>query len=125
MPEQPQESAAARQRERHERQEEILAEFEEVVDDVKFPSNSAELRAEYRTDPDEVVAEEESLGSVLDRLDDEYEDEISAREAVLEEFGEAEHANPADQVEQEAAEVQRETEGVVEDVDEGPSADRS
>lgn len=47
-----------------------------------------------------------------------YEDEIAAREAVLEEIGEAEHANLARRTEKEAAGVQRETEEV--DEDEGP-----
>lgn len=113
----PDEQAERRQPDRHQRQEEILTEFENAVDDVKFPSNSAEIKAELRDAPDEVVAEEESLGSVLDRLDDEYEDEISAREAVLEEFGEAEHAAPETTERREAAETERETTGVVDDVD--------
>ncbi|MFB6220744.1 MAG: hypothetical protein ABEH90_04830 [Halolamina sp.] len=113
----PQEEAERRVRDRFERQEEILQEFEDIVDDVKFPTNTAELRAEYREAPDEVVGEEESLGSVLDRLDDEYEDELAAREAILEELGQAEHTNPAEQFEKEAAEVERETTGVVDEVD--------
>lgn len=117
----PQERAEQRQHERYERQEDIFEYVERLVDDVKFPTNAAELRAEYRDAPDEVVYEEESLGSVLDRLDDEYEDELAAREAIFEELGEAEHAKPAEQFEKEAAEVQRETEGVVENVDEEDS----
>lgn len=61
-----------------------------------------------------MVGEEESLGSVLDRLDDEYDDELTARTAILEELGEAEHTKPA-----ETAEVQRETTGVVDGVRRG------
>lgn len=114
----PDEKAKRRQRERHERQAEILEEFEETVDDVKFPVHSAEIRAELRDAPDEVVAEEESLGSVLDRLDDEYEDPQDAREAILEELGEAEHATPAETERKEAAETERETTGVVDELDE-------
>mgnify|MGYP006282684717 FL=1 len=114
----PDQQAERRQHDRHERQEEILTEFENAVDDVKFPSNSAEIKAELRDAPDEVVAEEESLGSVLDRLDDEYEDEISAREAVLEEFGESEHADPEITERREVAETERETTGVVDEIDE-------
>ena len=114
----PDATAERRQRDRHERQAEIRSEFEAAVDDVKFPSNSAEIKAELRDAPDEVVAEEESLGSVLDRLDDEYEDEISAREAVLEEFGESEHADPEITERREVAETERETTGVVDEIDE-------
>ena len=117
MSDTPDENAERRQRDRHERQEEILTEFESAVDDVKFPSNSAEIKAELRDAPDEVVAEEESLGSVLDRLDDEYDDEQAAREAVMEELGEAEHADPAATERREVAETERETTGVVDDVD--------
>lgn len=119
----PQEAAARRQRERHERQEEIFEYVERLVDDVKYPTNSAELRTAYRDSPDEVVAEEESLGSALDRLDDEYEDEVAAREAIMEELGEAEHAKPAETTEKEAAEVERETTGVVDEVDEDEESD--
>jgi predicted transcriptional regulator len=90
---------------------------------VKFPTNTAELKAEYRTAPDEIVGEEESLGTVLDRLDDEYDDELTARKAILEELGEAEHADPDEQYEKEAAEVQRELEGVVDAVDEEDDSD--
>ncbi len=114
----PDEKAERRQRDRQERLDEIVQEFEEAVEDVKFPVHSAEIAAEYRDAPDEVVSEEESLGSVLDRLDDEYEDRESAREAILEELGEAEHANPAETEAKEAAETERETTGVVDDIDE-------
>ncbi|GAB7014256.1 hypothetical protein [Halolamina salina] len=114
----PDEQAERRQRDRRERQEEILSEFESAVDDVKFPSNSAEIRAELRDAPDEVVAEEESLGSVLDRLDDEFEDEQAARDAIMEELGEAEHADPATTEREEIAETERETTGVVDEIDE-------
>ena len=119
----PQEEAARRRRERHERREEIFEYVERLVDDVKYPTNSAELRTAYRDSPDEVVAEEESLGSALDRLDDEYEDEVAAREAIMEELGEAEHAKPAETTEKEAAEVERETTGVVDEVDEDEESD--
>jgi hypothetical protein len=112
------EKAERRQRDRHERQEEILEAFEAAVDDVKFPSNSAEIRAELRDAPDEVVAEEESLGSVFDRLDDEYEDEQAARDAIVAELGEAEHADPAATERREVAETERETTGVVDEVTE-------
>jgi len=112
------EQAERRQRDRREGQEAILSEFESAVDDVKFPSNSAEIRAELRDAPDEVVAEEESLGSVLDRLDDEFEDDEAARDAIMEELGEAEHADPATTEREEIAETERETTGVVDEIDE-------
>ena len=111
----PDQQAERRQHDRHERQEEILTEFENAVDDVKFPSNSAEIKAELRDAPDEVVAEEESLGSVLDRLDDEFEDEQAARDAIMEELGEAEHADPATTEREEIAETERETTGHVDE----------
>jgi len=113
----PDERAERRQRDRQQRQDEIIAEFEETIEGVKFPVHSAEIATEYRDAPDEVVAEEESLGSVLDRLDDEYDDEQTAREAILEELGEAEHASPAETERKEAAETERETTGVVDEVD--------
>lgn len=100
--------ARERQRERHNRQAEVFDHFESVVDDVKFPTSSAELAAAFRDEPDEVVGEEESLGSVFDRLDDEYEDEVAAREALLAELGEAEHADPATTEREEVAETRAE-----------------
>lgn len=105
----PADEAERRQHERTEHVENIVDHFESVVDDVKFPTTSAELHAEYRTAPDEVVGEEESLGDVLDRLDDEYETAQEAREAVLVELEEAEHtrfaANERKNVAEEAREV--------------------
>jgi hypothetical protein len=103
----PSEEAARRQRDRQQRQDEIIAEFEGAIEDVKFPVHSAEIAAEYRDAPDEVVAEEESLSSVLDRLDEEYDDELSAREAVLEEFGATDHDEPADLERERIAEAER------------------
>lgn len=119
----PQDEAAQRRRERHESREEIFEYVERLVDDMKYPTNSAEIRTAYRDSPDEIVAEEESLGSALDRLDDEYEDEVAAREAIMEELGEAEHAKPAETTEKETAEVERETTGVVDEVDEDEEPD--
>lgn len=113
----PDEQAERRQRDRQQRQDEIIQEFEETIEDVKFPVHSAEIAAEYRDAPDEVVAEEESLGSVLDRLDDEYDDPQTAREAILEELGEAEHATPAETERKEVAETEQETTGVVDEID--------
>lgn len=119
----PQDEAARRRRERHESREEIFEYVERLVDDMKYPTNSAEIRTAYRDSPQEIVGEEESLGSALDRLDDEYEDEVAAREAIMEELGEAEHAKPAETTEKEAAEVERETTGVVDEVDEDNEPD--
>ncbi|MFB6087375.1 MAG: hypothetical protein ABEJ85_02545 [Haloarculaceae archaeon] len=112
-----QDAARERQRERAERTEHIVDHFEAVAEGVTFPTTSAELAAEYRDAPDEVVGEEESLGSVLDRLDDEYESLPEAREAILEELGEAEHAAPADTEREEVAETRDEELDRVESVE--------
>lgn len=111
-----QDRAERRQHDRAERNERILDHFERLVDDVKFPANTAELRAELRDAPDE-VGESESLGSLLDRLDDEYADEQEARDAVVERLGEAEHASPEATEREEVAETRREQTGNVDDVD--------
>lgn len=103
--------AKERQHERAERTERILRHFEELAEGVKFPSSSAELKAELYDAPDEVVGEEESLGSVLDRLDDEYESEVDARNAIMEELGEAEHTTPRETEAAELAETRFETTG--------------
>lgn len=109
--------AKRRQRERHERQAEILEQFEETIQDLKFPVHSAEIAAEYHDAPNEVVGEEESLGSVLDRLDDEYNDPQTAREAILEELGEGKHTKPAETERKEIVETKQETTGVVDEID--------
>lgn len=111
-----QDRAERRQRERAERNEHIVRHFEQVIDDVTFPANTAEIRAQLRDAPDE-VGETESLGSVLDRLEDEYATEQEAREAFRERLGEAEHAEPADTEREEVAETRREQTGNVADVD--------
>lgn len=104
-----QDRAEQRQHERAERQERIFEHFEAILDDVKYPVSTDELQAEFRDAPDEVVNESESLGSALDRLDDQYDDADEAREAVMEALGEAEHADPATTEREEVAETRRET----------------
>jgi hypothetical protein len=112
-----QDRAEQRKHDRAERQERILDHFEAVLNDVKYPVAAEELRAEFRDAPDEVVGEEESLGSVLDRLDDQYRDADEAREAIVELLGEAEHATPESTEREERVETRRETGDHVDTVD--------
>lgn len=112
-----QDRAERRQHERAERNERIIEHFEAVLNDVKYPVTAEEIRAEFRDAPDEVVGEEESLGSVLDRLDDEYRNADEAREAIMEHLGEAEHSQPAETEREEVAETRRETRGQVDSVE--------
>lgn len=112
-----QDRAEQRKHERAERSERIVREFERVLDDVKYPVTTQELKAELRDSPQEMTGETESLGSVLDRMDDRYENEQEARDAVMEHLGEAEHAKPASTEREERAETRRETRDRVDDVD--------
>lgn len=112
-----QDRAEQRKHDRAERQERIFEHFEAILDDVSYPVSSRELKAEFRDAPDEVVGEDESLGSALDRLDDQYDDADEAREAVMEALGEAEHADPATTEREEVAETRQETRDHVDAVD--------
>lgn len=104
-----QDRAERRQHERAERNEHIIEHFESILNDVAYPVTGEKLRAEFRNAPDEVVNEEESLGSALDRLDDEYRDADEAREAIMGHLGDATSAKPEDTEREEIAETRRET----------------
>ena len=112
-----QDRAEQRQHDRAERQERIIAHFESILDDVKYPVTTEELKVELRDSPQELTGETESLGSVLDRLDDQYQDADEARDAIMEHLGEAEHAKPASTEREERAETRRETRDHVDTVD--------
>lgn len=74
--------ARDRQRERTEHVENILDEVETDVRDRKYPVRSEELATEYADQPLDMPNETESMGSVFDRLDDEYDSAEEIREAL-------------------------------------------
>lgn len=74
--------ATDRQRERAERVERIVGEFEARIDDRSYPVSSAELGATYADQPIDLPNETESIGDAFDRLDEEYDSPAEAREAL-------------------------------------------
>jgi hypothetical protein len=79
-----------RQHERAEHVENILNEVETDVRDRKYPVRSEELATEYADQPIDMPNETESMGSVFDRLDDEYDTPEEVRESLYDELsGEA------------------------------------
>ncbi|RDI71355.1 DUF5789 family protein [Halopelagius longus] len=79
-----------RRHERTEHVENILKETDTSLDDHKYPATSEELSRAYGDQTTDLPNETESLGSVFDRLDDEYDTAQEAREAVYNELtGEA------------------------------------
>jgi hypothetical protein len=96
------EDANRRRRERTEHVENILAETDTLFDDADYPTTSEELSRAYGDRTLDLPNETESLGSVFDRLDDEYGSPEEAREAVYNELtGEA----MADRPEEDAVEA--------------------
>lgn len=81
-----QDRAADRQRDRAERVERIVGEFESELDDQSYPVSSAELGAAYADQPIDLPNETESIGDAFDRLDEEYASSAEAREALYAEF---------------------------------------
>lgn len=82
--------ANERRHERTEHVENILKETDTSLNDHKYPATSEELSRAYSDQPSDLPNETESLGSVFDRLDDEYDTAEEAREAVYNELtGEA------------------------------------
>ena len=74
--------ARERQHDRAEHVENILDEVETDVSDRKYPVRSEELATEYADQPLDMPNETESMGSVFDRLDDEYDTPEEIREAL-------------------------------------------
>ena len=76
--------ARARQHERAEAVENLLEDTGTLVDlrDHKFPTTSEELSEVYGDQSIDLPNETESLGSVFDRLDEEYDSPEEVREAV-------------------------------------------
>lgn len=79
-----------RRHERTEGVEEIVQDFEDRLEDHKFPVTSEELAVEYGDQPIDLPNETENLGDVFDRLGQEFESPQAVREAVYNELtGEA------------------------------------
>lgn len=84
------EDARDRQRERADHVEDIVNTAEERFAEHKYPIRSDELAAEHADQPIDLPNETESVGSVFDRLDEEYDSPEEAREALYGELtGEA------------------------------------
>ena len=86
--------ARERQRDRAEHVENILDDVEADVSERQYPVRSEELATEYADQPIDMPNETESMGSVFDRLDDEYDTPREVREALYGELtGEAGEPN--------------------------------
>lgn len=86
MGEHVQDEAEERRHERTEHVEAILDDVREDLGNRKYPVTSEELGAAYADHPLDLPNETESLGSVFDRIDGEFEDEESAYDAVVDQF---------------------------------------
>jgi hypothetical protein len=84
MPDDRRDTDRSRQRkhDRAEHVENILDEVEGDVSDRQYPVRSEELATEYADQPLDMPNETESMGSVFDRLDDEYDTPKEIREAL-------------------------------------------
>lgn len=79
----PQAEAAARDRDRTERIEELLIEVEEELEDPKYPVAGEEVAAAYARQATDLPDETESLGDAFDRLtDEEYATPAEVKEAL-------------------------------------------
>ena len=90
-----QDAAAERQRERADHVEDALAAVREDLGEEKYPVSSEELAATYADQAIDLPNETETLGSVFDRIDEQFEDERAVYEAVVREL-EAEERFPVD-----------------------------
>ena len=89
-------AAQQRQHERTEGVEGTLAEVREDLGNRKYPVSSEELSAAYADEPIDLPNETESLGSVFRRLDETFEDEEAAYDAVITELDDEELAARSD-----------------------------
>jgi len=90
-----QDAAEDRRRERTEHVEDALAGVREDLGEEKYPVSSEELAATYADQAIDLPNETETLGSVFDRIDEQFEDERAVYEAVVTEL-EAEERFPVD-----------------------------
>jgi hypothetical protein len=74
--------ARERQDERAEHVENILDEVETDARERKYPVRSEELATDYADQPIDMPNETESMGSVFDRLDEEYDSPEEIRESL-------------------------------------------
>ncbi|MFB6137127.1 MAG: hypothetical protein ABEJ42_02140 [Halobacteriaceae archaeon] len=78
---------AARQHDRAARVESILDATECLFErEQKYPSSTDELAVEYADQEIDLPNETEALGDVFDRLGEEFDSPLEAREAVLDEL---------------------------------------
>lgn len=82
-----QDAAEERQHDRSERVEGILADVEADLGEHDYPVSSEELAATYADQTIDLPNETESLGSAFERLDEEFQDEQSAYDALVGELG--------------------------------------
>ena len=84
-------SALDRKHERADSVEDILESVRRDLGTHRYPVSSEELATEYADRPMDLPNETESLGSVFDRVDGDFEDEAAAFEAVATEIDRGDH----------------------------------
>ncbi|MFC7203196.1 hypothetical protein ACFQJC_06695 [Haloferax namakaokahaiae] len=86
-PERVQDNALDRQHERAEHAERIYDQIDGLLGEQKYPTTGEELAVEYEDTILDAPNETETLGDVFDRLVDErFESETEAREAIINEL---------------------------------------
>lgn len=81
-----QDAAEQRQHERAETVEDVLADVREDLGNRKYPVTSEELSTAYDDRPIDLPNETESLGSVFRRIDETFDDDEAAYDAVITEL---------------------------------------
>ena len=82
-----QDEAAERQRERAEHVEDALAEVRRDLGEQSYPVSSEALSATYADQTVDLPNETESVGSAFDRLEEQFENEEQAYDALVGEIG--------------------------------------
>lgn len=78
--------ARARQHERAEIVENMLADVREDLGQQRYPTTSEELAATYADDPTELPNETESIESAFDRIDERFENPEEAYQGLVDSF---------------------------------------
>jgi hypothetical protein len=86
-----QDAAQQRQHERTENVEETLAGVREDLGEQTYPVNSEQVAAMYADQPTDLPNETEWIESALSRIDESFEDEEAAYEALVTVFERGEH----------------------------------
>lgn len=82
-----QDAAEERKHDRAERVEGVLAAVREDLGEHAYPVSSEDLAATYADQTIDLPNETESLGNAFERLDEEFQDEQSAYDALVAELG--------------------------------------